>query len=400
MVVNNDFVNFRNLSDLKKYAKEHNIFDSNGMTNFHRDYIPNLADDNFNEHYYLNKKYNGKTPLELANYRATYLAGIEKLKYEHKITDTEVYDAKKILLDVLAKERAEVAELTEISHKNLYTDNNPLYNTDKNLLRKKIYNVELNKKTLSNVLESNIRKVANSSAANMIENEKMPGKKFDFVRNLNRSIENENSPVDLKTWEAEREERSIREQKLADSFNRKDYDKWLAEGFKNVLKKTIHIKDPLEKEKAEKKLIGAWAFTNDYEKNQLKEFKNKKLNEINEIKIDIKETEGFFSPKKKELKKKLKEAKKRHIKEETELRNQIRDNRMSEYRKIKEDNRIDALANFDDSVAGKTASLSVLDRIENSIEKREISVISQQSKLVANKILNMIEGQTSTRQKD
>ncbi|GMO60446.1 MAG: hypothetical protein Ta2D_05940 [Rickettsiales bacterium] len=143
-MVTNDYLNFRSYSDLKKYARQHNIFDSSIVSKFQRGYVPNLADDGFNEYYYLNKRYNGKTPLELAEERANYLAGIDELEKQGEIGSWRANIARKRLQKVIDKENRELDVLVNGYYTNL--SNNPN--------EKKVNNINLNTSALFDVIET------------------------------------------------------------------------------------------------------------------------------------------------------------------------------------------------------------------------------------------------------
>ncbi|GMO61811.1 MAG: hypothetical protein Ta2D_07990 [Rickettsiales bacterium] len=373
-MVNNDYLSFDNLNDLKKYAEEHNIFDNKVMEEFYNAYIPNLADDNFNEHYYLNREYNGKTPLDLIKERTNYLAGIEKLETDGKITEKQANAAKDALTTIKNKEIVYADNSMNEYHK-IASGNTPLIGTKdgRKLMLKELNTITLNQKMLSK-----------EAAGYELQSDDFERKTNFWINELAKA----NPEFDRITLQAEREKLSSENKELAENLTpkNKDYSIWLLKCFEDVVKNTASITNPIEKENAEKKIMGALAFTTDAEKEQLKEIENRKISKVRDLEEEKKKISWLNFPKRWKANATIKNAIKEKDEEIKRKSEEIREKRVYEYQKFKKAYQLDSISEVSNDgkltikrQANIKETLEALATEKNRIEKQTISQISQKS---------------------
>ncbi|GMO56133.1 MAG: hypothetical protein Ta2D_00490 [Rickettsiales bacterium] len=300
-MVNNDYLSFCNLKDLKKYAEEHKVFDSETISMFHRAYIPNLADINFNEHYYLNKEYSGKNVLQLADERQNYLAGIDKLKSEGKIGGVRAYFAKRRLQKVLAREKKERKKL-----ENNYYDN---------LTEKKAANFKLNKKALCDATKT--------------EKEVLFSLDEFAIFGVSR-------PSIL-----ERLEQSREEAKNVEIVMDNEYMKCMLE-LKDWIKRGIEATDvalrdiPEEKERIRDRYLNSTKLMTKSEEDNLKKLKNEKNYDLQIAEKEVKKaTWPFSNARKEQLELRFAQIEEDYAKKEEILMNAIKENKLKKYEEVK-----------------------------------------------------------------
>ncbi|GMO56427.1 MAG: hypothetical protein Ta2D_01350 [Rickettsiales bacterium] len=321
-MANNDYLNFCSYGDLKKYAKENDIFDSKTVRLFHDDYIRNLQDDNFNEEYYLYKKYDKKNIRALISQRSNYFAGIDLLFNEGKISQKQASEERNKLINLTEKENKEISAFLQAYHGDLYSDDN-------RVLKQKISNVELNFKKMRYIIQKNVEANANPL---LVLNENKPldifTKTNDFIKKHNISI----APMKIEV-EGD-EEKKYYNSALKDA----KYVEWLYD-LKNSIKEVELGDDEGKKEEREKKLIAKKDFVIEFETRQVKQLENERKHDLRLIQEKIKKT-FWFTKKRADLKEKLEATKKTYTEKEDELHAKIRKNRVVLYDRLKKDRKI------------------------------------------------------------
>ncbi|GMO63880.1 MAG: hypothetical protein Ta2D_10740 [Rickettsiales bacterium] len=351
----NDYLSFNSLSDLERYARKHNIFDSGGMNKFHNDYILHLTDKYFNEHYYLNKRYDGKTPLELAEERANYLAGIDNLLKNKQITELQADNLIDEFAKVRNRENAEIENLIKEHHPKLFAFNQAHRMGGFEQMREKLVLAALNQEMLENSVNKTMqdsgfkvgKKVLGVNILDSVRSDSFLGvsilddnKNNSFADKFYRAMKFELphlSPKQKLELIKERKEQSKKEEIIAIQVkeNYKNYSKSLLNRFKQVEKRTLHIIAPDKKNEVEEKLIKSWRIPiDDNEKQQLQEFKNQKINEIRILKRE-RSSKKWFSLERKEANAKLDKKITEFAKKEKDLHKEIKYQRISLFQKVK-----------------------------------------------------------------
>ncbi|GMO56375.1 MAG: hypothetical protein Ta2D_01180 [Rickettsiales bacterium] len=324
-MANNDYLNFGSLKDLQNYAKENDIFDSKTVRLFHDDYIRNLQDGNFNEEYYLYKKYDKKNIRALISQRSNYLAGIDLLLKEGRINDKQASDERNKMINLTEKENKEISTFFEAYHGDLYSEDNKLFENNNELLKQKISNVELNFKKMRYITQKNIEANANSL---LVLNENKPldifSKTNDFIQKHNISI------ASIKIENEVDEEKKYVNSALKDV----KYVEWLYGLINNIDETNVE---------REKKLVAKNDFVIEFETRQVKELENQRKHDIRLVQEQLKFPKTLpFTKKRADLKEQLKAVKEDFKKKENELHSQIRTNRIKLYDKLKKDLQVKA----------------------------------------------------------
>ncbi|GMO61248.1 MAG: hypothetical protein Ta2D_07170 [Rickettsiales bacterium] len=326
MVVNNDHLVFKNLKDVKNYAKEHKIFDSKGTELFYDAHIRNLGNEGFNEQYFLNQRYNGKTPLELANERANYVAGIDRLLSEETITEKEANAAKNELTKVLDNENDAYSRFMTAYYADLVRSDNKLLKTEngKEELKNKLNTIALNQKMVQYTIEQKLEKHGLRNLGVSEVSGKLQDDAFERNREvlLSSVLKENNVNTDFEAALQTRKEQNFKEGCIVNEFSDKNKDlmNWL-DGMKaEVEKNTKNVSSPEKKKQIEAKVLASYPASQS-EANKLKKFENQCYGEIKEIKEEMKNDSKI-----KELKEELsnvgfwKFAVKRALKKEIEAK--------------------------------------------------------------------------------
>ncbi|GMO57299.1 MAG: hypothetical protein Ta2D_03030 [Rickettsiales bacterium] len=337
-MVKNDYLNFRSLKELQDYANQEGIFDSTLISMFHEDYVRNLQKDDFNEQYYLNKKYGDKTPMELAIQRATYFAGINQLYKEGKILKEQKNELREILSDITSRENEEIERFMNVYHKNLFSEKNPLFTDNPLLLRKKISNITLNQSILSDAIKLELESLELNIAPVINDDIQMGNFSFRTINFTKQILDKKITPKEMSTLPTfiQKEEQRKIEKDIADELKpeKKEYVEWLTGPVKEIADKILNVDIDQEKDEGIiNEYIKSLDFCTNYEINQIKILENEKNHTLRILNEKIKEAKWLSSDKKK-LKNKLERKKVFYTQKEAELQENIREERVEYYNKF------------------------------------------------------------------
>ncbi|GMO67232.1 MAG: hypothetical protein Ta2D_12920 [Rickettsiales bacterium] len=350
-----DYLIFRDLSELEKYANEHNIFSDEVIARFEDDYIRGLQSDDFNPHYYINKKYGDKTPLELYKQRNNYFNGLDKLWKSGIISlekaDEVLNEAHSLIKQASFAPKEKPDDLpVDRFEKIMNTYHGNLMDTslaNQELIVKKINNVILNQSALEREIDMIVENDEHRFLSDYIndleqedsEYEEYSGEDFkddaNFMLKLSifkreKISEDISTTIDVaminqRTDKVEQQRQEFCRLHL--SPEKKDYVKWITEVVaKKFDKKFKHFTAINKGNEWIKKL----PFSADYEKKQIQALQKEEKDALKK-QDTIRRSRKWFSNERKEEKDKLDRLKREYTQKRSELYEKIRQERLDTF---------------------------------------------------------------------